>query len=251
MATEKAIVDCLVNEFGYPKASLFNRVVAKDNFNKQAKADSKQRSKFNDNVRQVNWLFLIKSDNTNIREGKLENIDFKEIDYLHIELKSKEEIQSVAKMVFLALTKPALLHFMWTENGKNKHRLVGAEYGMNAKKLIPKSIHYSKVIDSSNVDLAQEWLNFNRQPQIDLAALYNNLLKSIEQFNFESVHGEKLNSRADVLTINATIQNIEITIQKLEAKAKHTKQLNQRIELINQIRKLRENLMSIKAGEDE
>lgn len=100
MATERAIVDCLVNEFGYPKDSLFNRVVAKDNFIKQAKPDSKQRSKFNDSVRQVNWLFLIKSDNTNICEGKLENIDFKEIDYLHIELKSNAEIQSVAKLYF-------------------------------------------------------------------------------------------------------------------------------------------------------
>lgn len=140
---------------------------------------------------------------------------------------------------------------MWTENGKNKHKLVGAEYGVSAKKMIPKSIHYSKVIDSSNVDLAQEWLNLNRQTHIDLAALYNNLLRSIEQFNFEITNGEKLNARSDVLTINANIQKIEATMHKLEARAKQTKQLNQRIELINKIRILRDNLISIKAGEDE
>lgn len=247
MAISKEMVSVLIENLHFPKTALFNRVIAKENFFKNL--DSHQRAVIVDDVQQINWVFLLKSDTTNIHGYENEEIIINEIDVIHIQMKRGGDGELVSKLVMSAIPKPVFLVVEWNDDSEIMFA-TGSYKRIKSKDNSVKmtSFHKTTQIKVNDSEKLFTYIDFDNQRHLTLNDLLNSWIDNIERYVFEIKNGSN-NKIDDYTEANDRIVQLERQIQKLTKDAKKETQLNKRAKLVSIVKVLQQELTYIKNGE--
>ncbi|UOX35757.1 DUF4391 domain-containing protein [Weissella cibaria] len=241
MAVDKRVETRLLTEWHYPKGAFFNRVVAKETIIQNAKVASKSKQIFLQEVKQVNWVFLIKESNTNITEYVSPSESFREIDYIHVEIKDPGAAKSVSDIVFNSIPSPVILEIRWQDS----EDIVYSQWYAAEYEVKHGVVHKTDPILEEDVSAYDAKFDFDRLPTNNLKNLYNRYLSNIEAINYQSKYGNRTDNK-DIVEINAQLKSLEAVIAKTSKEAKKEKQINKRAKLVKKARDLQVELDNLK-----
>lgn len=252
MAINEDKLSVLIKDFGFPKSTVFNRVIAKDVLLKQNKLSARDKEMVTRNIKQINWVLLVRTDNTNIHESVSETEVYREIDFIDIVLNDSRNVNKIAESIMSGIPKPLILQLSWYDDkGSWWFTWAVADYKRNkgAENLMhPVNVHLSMPVSVEHKSLFVEKLVFHKQNTLDLGCLYKSILNNIEAYNFELNTGNAIDASKEVSSINNEIKSTELKIARLKKLAKEEKQLNKRMQLIKEVRVLNEKIKKLSSG---
>lgn len=250
MAVEQYVLTYLLENFEFPKSALFNRVIAKDNFAKNSVYNPAKTKDLLDNVQQINWVFLFKDSNVLISEYESVDITVHEVEYIHVQLKTAEKREEIAKMILMAIPKITFLEILWFEKSNSYHQWYAADYRMKSRSNIlePEAIHKTEVVSEQKLKAVGVYLSFTTQSHLNLLALNKSFIQSIERYNFKQSNGLDAPIGLDVVNTNLQIEQLKKEINRLTISAKREGQMNKRIQLVELIRRNQLKLKSLEEG---
>lgn len=252
MAVDSSKINLLINTLHYPKLAIFNKVIAKDYFVKNNKVSSRLKSAFIQEVQQVNWVLSLNENNTKIAEYIGDDVAYREINLISVQLKSGTKYQLIAEFIFAALPKATLLELTWLDE-KRGHITVWAVADYKRKlgtenSLIATKQHLSHEITFRDDDTSDNYFGFENQSNINLRMFYESLKLNIEKYNYFVYFGKQFEGQ-DVQKVNEKADSLRKQIGTLTKKAKAEKQLNKRMSLVSDIQRMKTELKQLEVGE--
>ncbi|MEE6677800.1 DUF4391 domain-containing protein [Limosilactobacillus fermentum] len=249
MAVDQVTLGFLLGEVHFPKTALFNRVIAKEVLIKSGGLSSKDRNVITDEVKQINWVFLLKESNTNITEYRSDEYDVLEIDYLDVQLRSGTHVKQIAKILFDSIPKKLIVSFNWkSDEGELVFTTVMAEYsgkrGAN-KAVSANKLIFSELFNLQNAEITS-YFDFDKVGQLTLETIYQALLSGIEKFNFKKRFGKDYAGSLPLAEVNNELAHLQDKHRILLIKAKKERQLNLRMALVSEARELLEKINELK-----
>lgn len=250
MAVDKKSLEYLVDVLNFPKTSVQNRVLSKDDLVRMGGLNSRQKQELTDVVKQVNWVLLMTEDNTKIANYVGEDINVREINYLVIELKRQltdSRLKEISKMVFGAIPKATILEVKLNGDDPN-YWWITAEYKRKRgydNLLSAGNIHVTNQIGTYQLDMFSEVFDFQKQVHLDLKHLYYSFSESIERYNFQQ-HSNRNLEDMTYADANKMLKALEVRADKLKRDAKKETQLNKRMQLVQEYKLLQKKIYNIK-----
>lgn len=249
MAVDNANLDFLVRKLKYPKSALFNKVLAKEMISKNAHLDAKERGILTKDVNQINWVFLLKADNSRINEYYGDDLTVKEINLISVSVSPDVDVKMVATIILKSIPKITILDINWRDdNGKIVRQWASARYHMQRGKnnmVAVDNIVLSSHMSSLNEGIFVKYLGFAAQVNTSLKAFQTSVLTNIEKFNYYSDHGTEYLADGDVAEVNKNIAIAQKELNALLTKAKNEKQLNKRVEIVRKIKQLKTKIKDL------
>jgi hypothetical protein len=212
--------------FDLPYSTEVNKVIPKNAF--ETYSSPKQKKQFTELVQRITWLNKLSVETTN-----LNSIEIKELQIFHLELKSKQKIDSLISVVDKAIPYP-IVFIISIEN----------EYYISTSK---KHLHPLNQ-DNAIIDwrFESEWILMN---EIKFSL---NLKKSLDEVFFDfcnqlvSPSKKKLKTIDDVVEYDKNVSSISREIEKLNTAIKNCKQFNKKVELNMKLSNLKRRLIETK-----
>ena len=250
MAVESKIIDLITKIAKYPGDSVFNRVIAKDEFIRRGQFKGQKKQEFKDFVSQVNWVLLLTDKNTNVPEFVDDENSYKELDYIHVKTKCDFVVKTVAEIIFSTINKPLILQITYPNGDDLANRWVVAEYvkkKKNAPGMTAMKLHYSDAVTENTLADFIATMSFENQQRVNLKAFYISLIQNVERFNYEQTTGHSFrDGEEDVSAVNQRISELEQQIKNLKIAASREKQINSRMNLIKKSRTIINELKALK-----
>jgi len=196
--------------FNLPKSTIANKVIPKNTFDEYT--NSKQKQQFSDKISRIKWVNKLSPETIN-----LSGEEVKEIQVFHIELRVKEQITDLLKIIDKAIP----YHILFILKFEGLAMLITAQ----------KHIH------PTNEDMAVVDWNFSTDWIEQEKFNYQLNLKQNLDFVFEDIcfqisgDGQKDKSIAGLISHEQQKQQLEKRIEKLTSEIKRCKQFNKKVEL--------------------
>lgn len=250
MAVDNQTIELLINKAYFPKAALYNRVIAKEAIYKAGHIGIPDQKLITNNVKQINWLFVIKTSNSNIPEYiGTEDFSVRELDYIHVELKEAEYREKISAIILKSIPKVSIVELVWNDtDGAEYHQWILADYGSKKRTenlVSAQKFHHSAEVLVDDINEFMEILRFDNVVISNLKALYKNWISKIEKYNFSKRVSGLIDNDTDFEQKNKEILELELKIRRLTTAAQKEKQLNKRMKLTAEIRKLKLQLKGI------
>jgi len=102
-------VDAFYEHLGMPKACLLGKRIYKKQFHDNAKLTSAEKKALSEDVDTIEWRFTLKPSTINIPRYVTEELDYSEVALLHIRLKEDKRQQLIGKLIQRAIPYPMIL----------------------------------------------------------------------------------------------------------------------------------------------
>jgi hypothetical protein len=210
--------------FDLPYSTGVNKVVPKNAF--ETYSSPKQKKQFTELVQKITWLNKLSVETTN-----LNSIEIKEIQIFHLELKSKQKIDSLITVVDKAIPYP-IVFIISIEN----------EYYISTSK---KHLHPLNP-DNAIIDwrFESDWI-------IDDKKFSFNLKKSLDDVFFDFCNQlvppskQILKTVDEVVEYDKIINSISKEIDRLNTAIKNCKQYNKKVELNLELKRAQQKLSEV------
>ena len=257
-----------------PKACELNKPIYKKMFidasdGNKSVLDMIDKKILKDDVEKIRWLYTLKPSTINIAPFKDQLRDYPEIAILHIELSGQNKFKRIARFVNRAIPYPLVLIFSCVINGEQKILLTIADKRINQsdkeKWVVEDSIETSWIALSSPTTEESNFfasLNIGNLPFTNFWVFYKALMDRVIAIQCAAYTGyfvlEKKNrefveaDRSDRLNSLGRLDNLREMVKlesnksELIGKLKQIKQIGRQVELNIQIKKINDEIASIK-----
>ena len=195
-----------------PKSTLVNRFYAKNKFYKNLMISSATKDEFVNDIDSITWMYKLSPDTIGINKTE----ETEEIEIFEIKLKNKVIPKNVIKTICKGV--PYKLLFILKHNN---------------------DICYSVKIDNIYNSDWNDKVEFNFKA-LTLDTLYQNIVKAIIKEN------DNENDFETIIVNKEKIDELNKKINNLKIKVNNEKQFNRRVEYNRELKKLLEELESIK-----
>ena len=214
--------------FIYPKQAEFNRVVPKTKIYEHAKASKRLKQLFVDQVEEIIWKYKLSPETINLpASGSIH-----EIQVFEIRLRTKEFEPDLLQAIDKAIPFPLAFQLMY--QGK-------ASFAVAYKR--PSGADSSKWVTEGLFVTPFYSTPFTEQPlpvTLNLAILYEHMVRA--HIPLAARSGEGLAEQ--VVRFNE-LEAKKIAKEQLESRLNQEKQFNRKVELNAELRKIREDLLSL------
>lgn len=254
MAVDKQSLEYLVDVLNFPKESVQNRVLSKDDLVRMGGLNSRQKQELTDAVKQVNWVLLMTEDNTKISNHVGEDINVREINYLVVELKQRltdSRLKEISKTVLGAIPKATILEVK-LDGDDPIYWWITADYKLKRgydNLLSVGNTHATNRIGTYQLDIFSKVFDFQKQVHLDLKYLYDSFSESIERYNFEQHSSRDLEGTGSTYAdANQKLRVLEVRADKLQRDAKKETQLNKRMQLVQEYKLIQKKIDKIRGA---
>ena len=214
---------------GLPKSTEFNKRIPKQKFYEQIDITPALKRAFVDQIRTIYWRNKLASTTLNIADGERVT----EIEVFEIHLSEPALDEAVLKQI----DKEIPYHLLFLLEYEEKYRAwIGykeaAESGKNAFKVT--RYYHTEWMEEENLPLKLDGLNID--------TIYDNFVRQIAGNVLQSDKAESLKESVERESQRLALQK---QIQTLEAKMRKEKQLNRKMELNTELKKLKKELENI------
>ena len=219
--------------WGFPKTTEFNKRIPKQKFYENINVTPSLKRLFVDQIKLIYWRNKLAATTMNIAAGDAVT----EIEVFEIRLQEGRLDESVLRQIDKET--PYHILFLLTDSGKEQAWIgykEAAETGKNAFK-VSRYYHTDWVLEGS-LQFAIDGLN--------LDAVYENLVRQIAGDALSSTQGETLQ---ESVARDEAKQELLKKIASLEMKIRKEKQLNRKVELNTELKKLRKKMENLLRGE--
>ena len=213
---------------GLPERTEFNKRIPKQKFYENIDIPHTLKRVFVDQIRIIYWRNKLAATTMNITAGE----EVTEIEVLEIRLQEQKLDEAVLRQIDKEI--PYHILFLLTYEGKEQAWIgykEAAASGSNAFK-VSRYYHTNWVPEGS--------LSLN------MDAVYANLVRQIAGDSLSSTQGETLQ---ESVARDEAKQELQKKIDSLEMKIRKEKQLNRKVELNTELKKLRKKMENLLGGE--
>lgn len=209
--------------FGFPASTEFNKRIPKQKFYDHIDIGSSLKRIFIEQIHLIYWRNKLAATTLNVAAGE----DVTEIEVLEVQLKSPHLDEVVLRQIDREI--PYHILFVLTCEGK-------AQVWIGYKEAAASGSNAFKVSQYYHTDwMSEKELQF-RVDELSMDAIYENLVRQIAGDALKSDSGESLQASIERDKMR---QRLEKQIAALERKMRKEKQLNRRIEINGELKKLR------------
>lgn len=209
-----------------PKSTLFNKRIGKQKFYENLGASSKLEKQFSKEVESIFWKYKLSPETINMDPGKYVS----EIEVFEIILKE----QNISKNILEIIDREIPYYLVFILKYKNLGQIwVGyKEASKNREGKFKVDSYYKTDWQEYNeLYLIIEGLNFDR--------VYENFILQVADGKLNIKSGSDIK---EAINIAKEKEKIEAYIKNLESKIKNEKQYNRQVELMGELRKIKNEL---------
>ena len=215
--------------FQLPEKTHFSRNIPKKKFYEQTGADESLKRLFIQQIESVYWQYKLSKETTHLSPTK----DVEEIQIFEITLRERELSEKILKKIDTQIPYPIL--YVLTYNGHHKLKMAYKEKSQ-------RTAHQQKVISyhESDWQTKESLAEWNILQGIHLQQVYENLIKSLSNVSYNEEE-----------TVQQTVQReqkrqkLERQIMKLEKKINRERQFNRKVEMNQELRRLKKELENV------
>ena len=212
--------------FGFPASTEFNKKIPKQKFYDNLDISPALRRVFVDQIRLVYWRNKLAASTLNIATGETVT----EIEVFEVRLNDPQLDEAVLKQIDKEI--PYHILFVLTCNGKAQAWIGYKEAAASGSNAFRVSRYYhTNWMPEDELHLHIDGLNMD--------AVYENLVRQIAGDKLQTDSGESLKESVER---DEKKKQLEKQIAALESKMKKEKQLNRRMEMNSELKKMRKEL---------
>lgn len=225
----------LIN-LGLPKESIYKQFVPKNQFYEHGNFNQSEKNVFTNCIKRITLYSQLTRENTNIAEYKDEDKTYKEIAVFLVELRKKDNIDKIAKLVMNSIPYPMIL----VERYEEEYIFYGANQRDN--KLDKTKVILDKIYNTGFINEGSKFIekiNYKNLSKIDLYKFYNDYIKAIINFNLEKRNIGQVKDKEEILS---KIEKLEEEMGLLENKMKKENQFNKKMDINMKIKNIEKQL---------
>lgn len=221
---------------GFPKESIYKQFMPKSQFYEHGEFNQAEKNIFIKSIERIILYSQLTRENTNISKYKDENKSYEEIAVFLIELRGKENIDRIAKLVMNTIPYTMILAGKY----KNEYIFYGANQRDN--KLDDTKIILDKIYNTGFINKESEFIErvkYKNLRKTNFYEFYNDYIDRIISFNLEK---RNINQVADKEETLLKIEMLEDKIILLKNKMIKEKQFNRKMDLNIKIKRIEKQL---------
>lgn len=218
---------------GLPERTEFNKRIPKQKFYENMEVSPALKRVFVEQIRIIYWRNKLAATTMNIAAGE----EVTEIEVLEIRLQEQKLDEAVLRQIDKEI--PYHILFLLTYEGKEQAWIgykEAAASGSNAFKV--SRYYHTNWVPEGSLSFSIDGLNMD--------AVYANLVRQIAGDSLSSTQGETLQ---ESVARDEAKQELQKKIDSLEMKIRKEKQLNRKVELNTELKKLRKKMENLLGGE--
>ena len=218
---------------GLPERTEFNKRIPKQKFYENIDIPHTLKRVFVDQIRIIYWRNKLAATTMNITAGE----EVTEIEVFEIRLQEQQLDEAVLRQIDKEI--PYHILFLLTYEGKEQAWIgykEAAASGSNAFKV--SRYYHTNWVPEGSLSFSIDGLNMD--------AVYANLVRQIAGDSLSSTQGETLQ---ESVARDEAKQELQKKIDSLEMKIRKEKQLNRKVELNTELKKLRKKMENLLGGE--
>lgn len=221
---------------GLAKENIYKQFVPKGQFYEYGEFNQAEKNIFINCIKRISLYSQLTRENTNIDKYKDDERTYEEISIFLVELKEKESMDKIAKLILSSIPYPMILI--------GKHEKEYIFYGAHQKdnKLDSTKIILEKIYSTGFIDRDSnfiERINYKNLRKVNFHELYSDYIEAIITFNLEQRNIIGVSNKEEVLE---KIENLEEERALLKNKMKSEKQFNKKMDLNIKIKKIENEL---------
>lgn len=224
----------IVKWWGFPKETIINRNLPKVQIYSHMKSVSDKQF-LQDNVQSIYILASFKASNANIPTYESDEESYQEIQFLYVATKQQGASEKIYKMLSNLIPYPLVI---LTEDPKNFILYTGRfeRLANNFLKLL--NTYPSPVYEKEDVEIILEQIALSELPKQNLKAFYDGLRNVLSNELAKEQYGESLD---DITSEKKDkLDDLHKQIEKLKLQIKKEQQLNRKLEMQMQLKKLKD-----------
>lgn len=244
-------IERFIENFSIPKECFLGKKIAKSHFYELKKMNTADKTSFSSYIDSIIWLYTLKKSTINIPILKTKELEYIEIEFIHVSLKEKVSIKKFAQIIHL-IPYPIVLFFTY----KNEFALCTALKRINqldSSKLTIENYFETNWIDLSSqndeVNSFLQSLQINNLSFDNFYALYQDICNRITAFELTQFGvsfstdniAQKRENIDKIMVLNKEIMSLKKVLQK-------ETQFNTKVNLNIEIKKLSKKVDELKKG---
>lgn len=231
-------------ELGFPKESIFKKFIPKSYFYEHGGLKQSEKNLFINNIERMTLYAQLTREKTNISKYNDEEKTYEEISVLLVDLRKKENMDKIAKIIMSAILYPIILV------GKYDDEYIF--YGANQRdnQLDESKIILENIYSTDYIDLEEPFIksiNYKKLSKVNFYKFYNDYLDAIINFNLKKRNIQSAEDKEEVLR---KIEELEEEIRVLKNKMHSEKQFNRKMDLNIKIKGLEKELKKMEGKDD-
>ena len=219
-----------------PEACLYKQIMAKKDFYENADFNKREKDIFVSSIERITLYSQLTRDNTNIDIYKDDEKTYREISIILVELRKKDHMKAIAKLIMNAIPYPMILIGKYEE----EYDFYGSH--IKDKKLDSEKILLEKIYNTGFIDIYEKFteeISYKNLNKVNFYKFYSDYIDAIINFNLGKRNITNAEDNKDLLE---KIEKLEEEITSLKNKMKSEKQFNRKMDLNIKIKKLEEQL---------
>jgi hypothetical protein len=241
----------MVDYFHFPKEALLQKRLPKIQLQTQSKLHKSSQKKLYGSIEDIYLLANLTQDTMRLREVETEDEVYQSIQYLSIECRNFEQVESIIQEIHLIFPNPIILELRWHNHIKLSCATKRRSKSDSSKSVVQE--YWNSDVFKIDNKLASflEDLNSRNQIYKDLRSFYQKMIEVVYSQNTIPILGEYRRLPSDQLGIHLhQIHTLKSEINKLQQKQSelsmreridlHQQQLNKQQQLLQAIEELKE-----------
>jgi hypothetical protein len=241
----------LIDYFHFPKDALLQKRLPKIQLQTQSKLHKSSQKKLYGSIEDIYLLANLTQDTLRLREVESDDEVYRSIQYLAVECRNMDQVESVIQEFHLIFPNPIILELRWHDQIKLSCATKRRNKSDSSKSVVQEYWNSDVFkLDNKHVSFIEN-LNTQNQTYLDLRDFYLKMIEGVYSQNTIPVLGEYRRLPTDQLAIHLhQIHSLKNEIYKLQQKQSelsmrermdlHQQQLNKQQRLLQATEELKE-----------
>jgi hypothetical protein len=225
-----------------PQECFVGKKVFKKLFYENYKFKSAEKKFFTDDIDEINWIYSVKPENSNITSFIDEEREYEEVAFIEIILNKDSRADKIAEIIHSSIPYPIFL--IITSNEKVLLSLAQKRINQvdKSKSVVEKVLNTDWIENESDVEISKflRLINFKSLPMENLFKFYSaffELVVDLDCFRKLGKSNNKLSSDKKILVME-TIERHEGRIEKLKKELADEEHIGRKVEINVEIRNI-------------
>ena len=226
---------------GISEKCQLNQFVAKKSFYDNADMTASDKKLFKDNIAKITLAYQLHTKNTNISAYMTPEREYPLINVFEVALEKNEKTKRIAEIMMRSIPYPMVLVFLYEE----QYQVWTAHQRVNQNDDTKNVLEDFVFTDwEQNLD----FINVSEMNMSNFFAVYSGIVDAISIHNAKTIVQDENLTGEQARELTSKLEEIENQIAALKAKMKKETQVNKRIELNMEIKKLEQKKKEIVEG---
>ncbi|GAD81290.1 DUF4391 domain-containing protein [Vibrio ezurae] len=250
MSIESSFAETVIQNFGFPNSTELGVKVPKKTITDNTSLSSSDKQLIKDVLKSLMWRFTMKPETVNIPVFEDDVHQYKEIAVLHVKVKSNSKTKQLCKLLHQQIPYPTLLFVEWDQEAA----ISLADKRVNQVDSTKLTIEYQYdtgwLDEKSQQTFNSDFLADLRFDHCSVLSLYDFYTSVIQKLNFleaaktTGIYSDKADE--DLTPLLAELNRLEIQLIQIRNKLKKETQMNTKMRLNVEARKIKLVIEKIK-----